>query len=221
MVAELRGENFCRPVAECIDAEVEEAGPGCASFCERRFECDDAVDPFLCERECTPEPDGFDVRAACARRAECAGLEDCANADGAIPDGCVDVCDGLVADCEDLFGEGRDTIYDDGAQCAVECAGARLVNGEADYLVELPMCLEDAGCDDEAIEACVEDPNNLCGDAWETVEACQAQMLFGDEAGFLRSCDDGLAMCIIDAVNQVGGPDPLFCAIALLPCLLQ
>ncbi len=77
-IAEIRDGHLCRPVAECVGAEVEPAGPGCAAFCARAFECDDSQDPFLCERECTPEPEGFRVRASCAERAEC------------------EICDGLV-----------------------------------------------------------------------------------------------------------------------------
>ncbi len=218
VVEEIRGGNRCRPVAECIDAQVEPAGAACADFCERQAECDDGVDAFLCERECTPEPADFPVRAACTVRAECDDAQMCLDADPAIPDGCVEVCDGLAEDCEDLFGEDRDTIYDDAESCSVDCTGARIVNGEDEYLVELPVCIEEAGCDEVAVAECFDDPTNACGEAWDLIVQCQAQMFLGPEQQFLAGCDDMQAQCVIDAVAMLGGPDPLLCPIFLLQC---
>lgn len=218
VMAEIRGDGRCRPVAGCIDAQVEPAGPACAALCERQAECDDEVDAFLCERACTPQPADFPVRAACTVRAACEDAQMCLEADAAIPDGCVEVCGGLADDCADLFGEGRGTVYDDAEACSVDCTGARIVDGEDDYLAELPGCIEDAGCDEEAVASCFDDPANLCDDAWSLVVQCQAQMFLGPEAQFLAGCDDMQAQCVVDAVDMLGGPDPIFCPIFLLQC---
>jgi len=220
VVGELRGAGRCRRVAECVGAEVEPAGAGCVSFCARRAECDDDVDAFLCERECTPEPAGFPVRAACAHRSECGAVDACVEADAAIPQGCVDACGGLAEACEDLFGEDRDTIFDDPVHCSVECTAARIVNGSETYLEALPECFAGVECDGERVEACLVEPDSGCDQAWEYVVACMAGAFFPPEDQFLAACDEAQASCIIDQVDGLGGPDPLgLCGLLLVGCL--
>ncbi len=104
----------------------------------------------------------------------------------------------------------------------MECAGAQLVSGDEAFLDEAGACIEDAGCDGDAILECLVDSSQAdCQQAWdEAVEGCRAQDLLGvipDEAGFLQMCDDALAACALDA-NP--GADPFFGCVNVTFCFL-
>lgn len=229
LTARRRGEG-CGAVAACEGFEPEPASPACVTLCGAQHTCDEDEDAFLCERDCTPEPAGTPVRAACAERGGCETLDQCLAADGSIPAACAETC-GVIAACDGLVGEGGALFEDDDA-CAATCAGAALVEG-ADYPPALRECVGQAGCGADAIRACIERPETLCQESWDALVSCNLHELpdflgggGGDRGAYIQRCQQALMAnpatraaheCRIRAGAAAGG-DLIACFLEFSQC---
>ncbi|MFN3199320.1 MAG: hypothetical protein ACE366_13035 [Bradymonadia bacterium] len=225
-----RRQAGCGAVAECNGIEVEPASPACQSLCGAQNVCDPAFDAFLCERDCIPEPAGTPINAACANRAACDDIGLCLAEDPQIDPACVGACAEIAA-CEGLVGPGEEAIFADEDACAIECAGGSLLNGDA-FAEGFGNCARDArmaGCSAEEIEACFDNPADICTDGFAAILDCNLQDLVGGEQAYLDSCRNLLAQdpaaaqaqaqCYIDLANAAMGDD-FVCLLGSFQCLL-
>ncbi len=137
----LRVGTRCGGVAACIGFEPEPADAACEAWCDHRYECDRAVDPFLCERECTPTPEALPVQLGCALVSTCEELAECMELGADLDASCAEPC-AAVAGCG---------LYADDAACEAACTGQASSPGAAeDYTERLAACVEET----------VEDPCN-------------------------------------------------------------
>ncbi|MGC6417324.1 MAG: hypothetical protein ACON3Z_09400 [Bradymonadia bacterium] len=223
----------CATVAECIGAEVEPANADCVAFCERRAMCDESYDVFLCQRECTPPGDDFDLRNRCEQIVECDDRALCDVGDGMIPEVCIEQC-AAQANCEGIIGEGMDALYVSTEACQIDCAANGLRSG-GETLDSLAACMEGIECDSETFAGCIIGrPPVDCGAGWDAIVACNNQLflqLFGminGRADYIRVCEEQYAVnpmqveadltCLTEAAMNANG-DPALC-IEQVNCLL-
>ena len=164
-----------------VGAEVEPANADCVAFCERRAMCDESYDVFLCQRECTPPGDDFDLRNRCEQIVECEDRALCDVGDGMIPEVCIAQC-AAQANCEGIIGEGMDALYVSEEACQIDCAANGLRSG-GETLDSLAACMEGIECDPETFAGCIIGrPPVDCGAGWDAIVACNNQLflqLFG------------------------------------------
>ena len=225
-----RRQAGCGAVATCNGVEVDPASPDCQRLCGARNVCDPDFDAFLCERDCIPEPEGTDVRAACATQAECDEIDLCLAPEASIDPACVGACAEIGA-CAGLIGEGEGALFADEGACAVECAGAALLNGEG-FPEALSNCARDVRmdtCSAEEIQACFDNPADICSDAYAAVESCGLQDVVGSEQMYIDQCraevaqdpaaGEARAQCFIDLANAAMG-DQFTCLLGVFQCVL-
>jgi len=221
----------CGRIAECVGIDVPEASENCAAICAERANCDPAFDVFLCERECTPEPDGLDLKRACVERAECEQIPLCLASQGQIPPVCSEACE-TVGACDDLIGPDNDALYADSAECETNCAINHILS-EGALEETLPPCLGAAMCTADDVSGCFEGRAPVdCASGWAAIVACNNQGLLAlaminNEADYVRICEEQNAMnpaqveqelqCLQDAAANAMG-DPIAC-IQQLICL--
>ncbi len=150
----LRTGGRCTGVAACVGYAPPPADAVCRGLCERRIECDPAVDPFLCRLDCTPTPPAGPFQLACMDFAGCdAELGACLALDDTPDPICVELCATAVDTCG---------LYPDAAACVAECTGREAAPQTDDgYLGRAEACFEDAvdaggQCDAGAAESCLQ-----------------------------------------------------------------
>ena len=108
----VRTSQQCTGVATCENVVAPEASEACQQYCQSQRDCDRSVDLYLCQDDCTPDPEFLSVRNACIGASGC-DLAACMELDGALNDDCNNVCATAVA-CG---------VFEDGASCAETCTG--------------------------------------------------------------------------------------------------
>ena len=218
--AAIRRDAGCGAVAECVGAEFEPASEACQSLCATRNACDPAIDAFLCERMCIPEPAGTAIRATCAELGDCDSLPLCLDAPAAIPPACAAAC-GAVEACEAIVG-GAGALFSDRADCETNCAARTILEGE-EFPAKMQQCADENMCDADAFVECLDrGPLLGCDDAWAAFTACNLTgfLMVQGEAEYMMVCQDAFMMdpdltqrqidCVVEVGQRANG-DPVVC----------
>jgi hypothetical protein len=151
----LRVGQQCGGVATCVGYVPPAADATCAELCAERRECEGDLDPYLCERACTPTPPEAAVQLACAQAAVCAELPGCLALGADANPACAEPCQAAV-ECG---------AFPDLASCNALCTGRDASPRTPEtFIAGLADCLaaaaEGDACNAEAARDCFEAP--LC-----------------------------------------------------------
>lgn len=131
VVDALRTGDECRGVAACMGYAPEPPSQACARTCELRENCDRAVDAFLCERACTPDPAALPIQLACLEASVCGEEEGCLALDAEPLAACEEPCATALA-CG---------AFDELDACLATCTGQQATPRGATYLDRVGNCL--------------------------------------------------------------------------------
>ena len=168
-VACVLGAGDCTDTAVCVDFEIPDPSPACATFCAARSACDPTIDALRCALDCAPD-DLLAARAACAQVTACASVDVCLALDGAPNPECEEAC----AACD--------------IECVRTCTG-RLASPRADeaILAEAPACLAENACN---AAACFPVPT-ACTDACDLLADCAIPLAEDPIACVAANCPNG------------------------------
>ncbi|MBV70634.1 MAG: hypothetical protein CMH52_04720 [Myxococcales bacterium] len=223
----------CGAVAECTGVDVEPASVDCSALCQAQATCNEGLDIFLCERDCTPATFDLAIRRRCADLAECDALELCLPDEITVPGACTDACASAEA-CDGLIGDAANALYATRVECEADCTARGLLSA-GESVMNLPDCLAEAMCDPDAFSGCFAGRQPVdCGSGWDAVVACNNQLflqLFGminGRADYIAVCEEQFAVnpaqveadltCLTDIAMRANG-DPNIC-LEQVQCLL-
>ena len=203
LAAAQRGRG-CAAIAQCVGFIPPEPSPACDAICVAQTTCGLEDDAFRCRLECTPAPDGLDIRAACAEFSPCEGLGACLDLPAEPNPDCEGPC-GTLASCDGAI---------ETAECEILCSGRTAAPvSPAEYAADAAACVEAVAadaCDPEAALACFDVPTQ-CEAACQLVTDCGAGLGIGDAAACaMLFCPDGITAAgfeqVVDcALTHLGG----------------
>lgn len=162
-----RLQRGCGVMAACVGFDGLQPTEECVALCSAQLTCDPGLDQFLCQRQCTPPPEGIEVQLACLEVSGCGGVDTCLALGPEIPAVCAQVCEN-TAPCAGPWGAEGD--------CLVDCAGlvgSPSTSGE--LAAGLPACVQAAVpegvCDAQAVAECFA-PAPQCDEVCAIVDQC-------------------------------------------------